>query len=159
MSRILGVNGILSHGEGNIDLLLGALAKHGHDVVDVRMPYRSFFSARWGADDDAELLAETAKDGDAVVCHSFGCLRTAYAMETVDFSAVFMFRPAMSRHYRFERPETVYCVHSRDDITIRLGARLLFHPFGVAGTKGFEQLGVHNTRSYGGHNQDFRHVG
>jgi hypothetical protein len=45
--RIAGVNGIATHGAGSIDLLLLELAKRGHVVLDIPLPKRHWFSARW----------------------------------------------------------------------------------------------------------------
>ena len=156
--KIVGVNGINTHGEGNIDRLLQSLATDGYDVCDILLPKRSFISARWGADDDAEFIAEMSDPGDVLVAHSFGALRAAEAMKLQDYSHVFMFNPAMDRRYDFEytHPETkLYCFHSKGDYTILLGSLLLLHPFGAAGRSGLDSERVTNIEISGGHNAAF----
>lgn len=161
--KIIGVNGINTHGAGNTDVMLAELQKLGYDVLDVHLPKRHFITARWGAAKDAEAIHQFAEDGDVIVAHSFGCLRAAKAMEIarsegLKYSTVFMFRPAMSRHYRFNglaRDTDVYCFFSYDDIPIMIGSWLIGHPFGAAGRAGFSDPSVINMRSAGDHNADF----
>lgn len=159
--KIIGVNGIGSHGEGNIDLFLGDLAELGYETLDLRLPKRHFVSAWWGASADAKLIVDESEDGDVLLCHSFGCLRGAKAMRQRSYSAIFMFRPAMSRLYRFpQRATTVYCFHSTEDLALRVGRWIPFHPFGKAGLTGFDRPptefpAVFNVQSWGDHNADF----
>ena len=154
--KIIGVNGIATDGAGNTDVLLKRLARLGYDTVDVQLPKRHFFSARWGAKKDAQLVVDNSDDGDVVVAHSFGCLRTAFAMRRRSYRAVFLIAPAMSKNYRFPMSSTdIYAFHSREDMAIRAGALLLFHPFGLAGRHGFNDPMVTNVHRAGGHNSYF----
>ena len=65
--KIIGVNGIATHGANNIDLMLRDLAERGWDTVDVRLPKRHFLSAYWGAAKDAQAIIDVSADGDAVI--------------------------------------------------------------------------------------------
>lgn len=154
--RIVGVNGIATHGEGSIDLLLAELALRGHEVVDVRLPWRHWFSARWGGCRDGLLVAQHARDGDIVVGHSFGCYRAWNAHQVRDFAAVICIAPAMSTSAEWRYPERVHCWHSRRDWAVRVGSALLFHPFGLAGVKGFSQEGVRNREEQCSHSGYFQ---
>lgn len=153
--RIVGVNGIATHGERNIDVLLNVLADRGLDVVDVPLPLRHWFSARWGGAADGLHIAEHARDGDIIVGHSFGCLRAWNAHKARNFKAVVCVAPAMSHTALWRYPERVHCLHSRRDWAVRLGSLLLFHPFGPAGVRGFTQEGVTNIEKHCGHNGYF----
>ena len=154
--RIVGVNGINTHGEGSIDLLLLTLDKRGHEVLDIPLPKRHTLSARWGGCTDGQTIAMHAKDGDIVVCHSFGGLRTHFAHQVRDFRAVICIAPAMSDDARWRYPDRVHCFHSKKDWAIRIGARLFLHPFGAAGSRGFTQEGVTNVEYDCGHSDYFK---
>lgn len=156
MARIVGINGIATRGHRSTDVMLSRLEELGHEVVDVDLPVRHTISAYWGADDDAALIASAARDGDYAIAHSFGALRLAYAMQSIDFRHVWLFRPAMRKDWEFDRPRRVTCIHSPDDWTIKLGGIVPFHPFGWAGVRGFTQTHVHNRWSMDGHSADFR---
>lgn len=153
--RIIGVNGINTHGERNVDLMLELLGNLGYQTEDVYLPKRSFISARWGAARDARIIADMSQDGDVVVAHSFGCLRAAVAMTTRKFKAAFLFRPAMDRNYAFPEGPDIHCFHSDQDMAILAGQFLLLHPFGAAGRVGFTDRRVINVQSFGGHSADF----
>jgi hypothetical protein len=153
--RIVGVNGIATDGAGSIDLLLLELAERGHVVIDVPLPKRHFVSARWGACPDGQLVAQRARDGDIVVAHSFGCLRTFHAHKVRNFAAVVCIAPAMSDAAEWLYPERVHCFHSRRDWAVRFGSMLLFHPFGPAGVRGFIQDGITNIERQCGHSDYF----
>jgi hypothetical protein len=157
--KIIGVPGIHSEGVGNTDLLGNMLAtRHGYNFMDLDLPIRGAWGARWKAEKDAKEIIAVANDGDAVIAHSYGCLKACIAMREVRFHSVFLFRPAMSRRYRFHRlinGTKVYCIYSPGDIAIWLGSILLFHPFGLAGAKGFKDRSVINVPSHSRHNHDF----
>jgi hypothetical protein len=156
--RILVVPGIRSQGKGNIDNLIEPLRDAGFEVVDVRLPRRHTWDVRNNKKcrEDARILASYSQDGDIVLAHSYGGIRTALAMELVKYSAVFLFRPAMSRRYKFPSPGThITCIHSRGDIAIFFGGLLFKHKFGWAGRKGFKDPRVNNIRSTGRHGADF----
>ncbi len=142
--KVLLVNGISTHGEGNVDRLGQVLARRGMKVADLKLPKRHFVSARWGAPQDAEIILCHAEPGDIVVGHSFGCLRTAYAEKRMDFGAVFCIAPAMERGWKWRRPERVHAYCSSSDMALHAGRFLILHPFGAAGLSGFKQNGVAN---------------
>lgn len=155
--KIVGVNGIATHGERNIDLLLRRLRILGHDVKDVRLPKRHWFSARWGGCPDGQLIASESADGDIIVAHSFGCLRAWNAHLVRDYRAIVCIAPAMEPDAKWKHPARVHCWHSAGDWAVRIGAWLRFHPFGAAGNVGFEQPGVVNIRLDGvGHGDYFK---
>lgn len=157
--RILGVNGIRSTGAATTDALGWELTRYGHEFVDINQPVRSAWGARWKAEQDARAIIDLANDGDVIIAHSYGCLKTTIAMRGIRFNSVFLFRPAMSRSHKFYRlinGTHVYCIHSPDDWTIKLGAIMAFHPFGLAGAYGFKDPFVTNTISEGGHSDDFK---
>lgn len=155
--KILFVNGINTHGENNTDRLLREVAKFGYDVVDVNQKIRRFWDARWKAKEDSKAIIEIAQDGDVLVAHSYAGLKAAIANRGINFRAMFLFRPAMSRNHSFPgwQDTKVYCIHSRGDLAIWAGSALLFHPFGLAGVAGFKDPFVTNVKSRGGHNEDF----
>lgn len=153
--RIVGVNGIATHGESNIDLLLLELAQRGHVVIDVPLPKRHWFSARWGGESDGERIIRQSRNGDIVIAHSFGCLRTWYAHQVRDYKAIVCIAPAMDPGMQWRHPERVHCFHSPKDWAVRLGSILVWHPFGPAGVRGFVQDGITNIERACGHNGYF----
>jgi len=156
--KILLVNGILTHGAGSVDLAGYELNRRGFQIIDVHQELRHPWDARNRNNllHDALDIVALARDGDVLLCHSYGCLKGAMAMEHVDFRKVYMFRPAMSRRHKFAQPEKVTCWYSPADLPVWFGGMLWFkHPFGWAGTLGFKQPGVTNIRSHGGHSNDF----
>jgi hypothetical protein len=157
--KIIGVNGIQSTGASTTDLALGYLSVRGFDTFDLDQPIRSAWGARFHAHKDALDIVEVAEDGDVVICHSYGCLKTAIAARAVSFKAIFMFRPAMSRWHRFSHVDgstEIYCIYSPQDYTILMGALLLYHNFGLAGLRGFRNRRVDNRVSHGPHSHDFQ---
>lgn len=152
--KIVGVNGIATHGEGNIDILLRELDSLGFDTLDVKLPKRHVLSAWWGHKMDAVAIAEASNDGDVVVCHSFGGARTAQAMRIRNYKAVVFVNPAMTRFHRFNRDD-IFCLHSKEDTTVKIGSWIPFHPFGRAGVDGFTDKSVNNIEITGGHNAAF----
>jgi predicted alpha/beta hydrolase family esterase len=155
MRRVIGINGIHTYGEGNIDPLLEMLEERGLPVVDVRLPKRNALDARWGGCIDAMEILRVSNDGDVAVAHSFGCVRAWYAQQHRMFSAIICIAPAMDPKAMWRRPEAVTCLYSPKDYAVRLGAMLMFHPFGPAGVKGFTQHRVQNIRYDCGHNGYF----
>lgn len=154
MSIIL-VNGINTHGAGNVDLVGERLRARGHQVVDVYLPKRRTLSARWGAGEDAITIAKHSEEGDVLIAHSFGCLRAARAMRLREYAAAFLIAPAMSKRWLFRNPGRVWCYYSPSDWVVRLGALAVLHPFGRAGVQGFEQPGVRNVRCESDHDDYF----
>ncbi len=158
MSKIIGVNGIASRGQGNTDKALKRLKAHGFKVHDLNQKIRHVWNVRWHKEQDARAIVEIAQNGDAILCHSYGGIKAALAMRDVRFSAVFFFRPAMERNYRFPMHSgaKIYCIHSAGDLALWAGSLLRFdHPFGLAGVYGFNDPAVENIKSSGGHNADF----
>lgn len=140
--RIVGVNGIRTHGATSTDLVLAAMRERGFETVDVQLPWRSVFTARFGGKGDGKLVAENSQDGDVLVAHSFGCLRSWHAHKIRNYAAIFCIAPAMSRRTKWRDPNRVHCWFSPDDKAVLAGTFLPFHPFGAAGTKGFKQAGI-----------------
>lgn len=153
--RIVGVNGIWSHGEENIDLLLYELNKLGYPIIDVFNDNSGPFRARFSAKKDAKEVIRVSQDGDILIAHSYGCLKAAYAMQQIKYAQVYMFRPAMSRKWKAPQGTITTCIYSKNDLAILVGSWLLFHPFGAAGRKGFDDSNILNIQSTGGHSEDF----
>lgn len=153
--KIVGVNGIRTHGAGNIDRLLMEMRGRGFATVDVTLPKAHAWNARCDAALEGRIVAQASRDGDIVVAHSYGCLRTLHAQRIRDYKLIVCIAPAMARDVQWEHPERVHCFYSPDDWAIRLGSWLLFHPFGAAGNKGFSQPGVVNRRVDGAGHNDF----
>ena len=161
--KLISIPGIHSDGTGTTDKLGYRLEALGYDFLDLDLPRRNAFNARWKAKKDAKRIIEVSEPGDVLIAHSFGCLRSAYAMREIDYLAVFMFRPAMRRNWKFPEGNTgIRCIYSRQDYAILAGSALLFHPFGMAGFKGFKNPTKlkRNTLGKGDHNNDFsdRHI-
>lgn len=157
--KVLGVNGIRSDGKKTTDALLAVLkAEYGYETSDVNQPIRTAWGARFSAKKDAKAIIELAEDGDVLIGHSYAGLKAAQANRGINFKAMFLFRPAMSRYYNFPgwQDTDVYCIHSRGDLAVWAGSFLLFHPFGLAGVMGFKDPFVTNVPSKGGHNDDFK---
>jgi hypothetical protein len=156
--KIHGVHGIWTDGKKNIRRMLNWLeSRYGYATREVRLPRRNPFSARFRAPEDARLLIEGAQDGDIAIGHSYGCAVVAQAMKQVEFSHVFLFRPAMEHTYLFPGNRTVvHCIHSKGDWAIFVGMMLrVGHPFGSAGRTGFDDPRVKNLLTRGGHSADF----
>lgn len=154
--KIIGVNGIRTHGSTSTDIVLREAELRGFDVVDVPLPKRGAFSARFGGKKDGEIIADHSSDGDIVVAHSFGCLRAWHAHNLRDYAGIICLAPAMSRKVKWRNPGRVHCWHSRDDLAVRVGTFLFFHPFGGAGTYGFLQAGInHHSAPGAGHGSYF----
>lgn len=149
MSTIVLVNGIWTHGESNVDALKAPLTDAGHRVVDVALPRRGPFRARFTAARDGRTVANHSNDGDVIVAHSFGCLRAAHAAKFREYAAIICVAPAMSRHYKWPHPRRVFCYHSNTDRALKAGALLILHPFGRAGLTGFTQEQVDNIDCWG----------
>jgi hypothetical protein len=156
--KIITVPGIESEGVKSTDRVGKAMKDLGYNVHDIEQPVRSAWGARWKAQRDAKDIIEVANDGDVIVAHSYGCLKTSIAMRGVNFAAAFLFRPAMSRWHRFPQYQDTktFCIYSKQDYTILGGSMLLFHPFGLAGYSGFRSAYVTNLKSHGAHSDDFK---
>ena len=150
---IWGVPGIFSQGERSTDDFLYELSSLGAtDVRDAGLPVRNFITARWRWRTDARALAKRLGAGDAVVAHSYGCLRTCEALNYLVRQGlpaprmVMLIAPAMSRGFRFDdifdNNIAVTALVSRSDDAIKWGSRMLWHPFGDAGRKGFDDSRV-----------------
>jgi len=139
--RILGVNGILTKGEGSTDLLLGALAARGHECIDIDIPVRGVFAARlpWITRADAKRVLREHRPGDVVVAHSRGALLTYQALRAgARFSQVFLFAPAMEADLPWPRNvNQVWVIHNPTDPALWVGRWLRRHPFGDLGRTGY----------------------
>jgi hypothetical protein len=156
--KIITVPGIESRGVKSTDRIGAALRDRGYEVHDMEQPVRSAWGARWKAETDAKDIIDVASDGDVVIAHSYGSLKTSIAMRGPKLLAVFLFRPAMSRWHRFPQYQDTktFCVYSKQDYTILGGSLLIFHPFGLAGFSGFRSPFVTNLKSHGAHSDDFK---
>lgn len=153
--KIHGVNGIRTHGAKNIDKLVRAIALKGFEVEDIPLPER-FLSARWGAESDGGIIADVTRDGDILVAHSFGCLRSWYAHTKRNYKAIICIAPAMAKDQPWRYPNQIHAFYSKSDWAVRIGMLLPLHPFGSAGNKGFDQPGIINNYCPGlGHNDYF----
>ena len=142
--RFVGVNGIGTNGAGNIDLLLARLRKRGFETVDVRLKWRHFITASWGAKRDAYDIVKNSRDGDIVVAHSYGALRTYRAHFLRKYKAILCIAPAMEPDEQWRDPSIVHSFYSKSDWAIRIGSAIPGHPFGPAGLRGFDQPGTTN---------------
>ena len=149
MSRIVLVHGIRSDGTNNVDVVGDELRRLGHVVVDVQTPVRHTWSARWSAKKDARQVAAASREGDILVAHSYGNLIAWHAHKMQNYEAVFCIAAAMSKNAIWRHPKRVFCYHSNTDGALKLGAALLWHPFGRAGLDGFTQRGVTNLPYHG----------
>lgn len=157
MDTILGVNGIRSTGVNTTDVLGAELQGIGYNFIDVNQTIRSAREARSMAQEDAMAIIAQANDGDCLIAHSYGCLKSSIAMRAIDFKAVFLIRPAMNQWHKFPlyHDTKIFCIHSWGDYTVLGGSMLLWHPFGAAGVLGFRSKRVANTRYTGAHSDDF----
>lgn len=153
--KIVGINGINSHGDGNVDLVLHLLRLRGFETVDVRLPKRHWFSARWGGKADGRIVAHLSNEGDILVAHSYGAVRAWYAHKLREYKAIFVIAPAQSSNVIWWTPERVICYYSSIDWVISLGALLPFHPFGRAGVEGYHQSGITNIEVQGSDHNDY----
>jgi hypothetical protein len=156
--KIITVPGIESRGVKSTDRIGRAMKELGYDTHDIDQPVRSAWGARWKAEKDAKDIIHYSNDGDVIIAHSYGCLKASIAMRGVNFLAAFLFRPAMSRWQKFPQYQKTktFCIYSKQDYTILGGSLLLFHPFGLAGFKGFRSPFVTNMKSHGAHSDDFK---
>lgn len=158
--KILGVSGIWSDGSGSTDIVLTLLRyKHGYPIQDIQNKTRGPFFARFKAKRDARKILEKSQDGDIVVAHSYGCLKTLKAAEKKSYSHLFLIAPAASEDYDFSKISErtkIHCLYSKKDWAVRVGSLLLFHPFGRAGLNGFSDPRVENHRFHGGHTHYFK---
>ena len=157
--RIALVNGIATHGKGNIDELIEPLRDLGHDVVDVDLPKRHFISAWWGHKADSDAIWRQAVACDAVIAHSFGGPRAWEADRRCNFQKLIFIAPAMDQHTALsnrKREKQVYCLHSEADLPVRIGSWLPWHPFGRAGVNGFSDPVAMNFEFGCGHSGYFK---
>jgi len=139
--RILGINGILSHGEDSTDKLLKLLQCRGYDAKPVDYPLATAFLARFSQKRNARILKAHHRHGDCLIAHSYGCLISLRAMEMgAKFDTVFWFAPAMSEHIVIPHHacKRLYVIHHLEDLAIKLGSWLWFHDFGKMGAVGYQ---------------------
>jgi pimeloyl-ACP methyl ester carboxylesterase len=146
MAKVIGINGILSHGACGTDLALKDLSGMGYTTLDYDYPMRTALSAwfnknRW---DDAKGLLELTEGGDHILAHSYGCLIVLEAMRMgAKFDQVFFFGAAASsdRYPWFpmlpDACNDLYVVYNPADRALRYGSMIPFHPFGKLGYKGY----------------------
>jgi hypothetical protein len=140
------------------DVFLAEMRALGYRTEDPELAYRWALTAWWSLRKDAREVRDVLRHGDALVCHSYGCLRGTRGAEMAleengeIVSVLFLIAPAMSKDYKFERlhPKTkVVCLHSTADKAVKWGARWPFHPFGSAGNVGFNDDHVINVEMPG----------
>jgi hypothetical protein len=153
--RVVGVNGINTHGENNVDRVLEACADRGLETVDVRLPKRHWFSARWGGRPDGEKVAAESQEGDILVCHSFGAVRAFHAHKLVEYRAIICIAPAAPARMQWRNPDRVWCYYSAADWAVRIGSWLPRHVFGRAGLSGFSDPRVKNIEVPGAGHSDY----
>ena len=157
------INGILTHGAGNVDRaephLLG---RFGTRPIDVVLPKRGpFETRRWKvAELDSKIILQTVRPYGVthVMAHSFGAPRILMAAQKHEFEVLLLVRPALNRHFDLDTlagNPTVICVYSTGDWAVRLGALMPLHLFGRAGCKGMSHNSAINVRSKGRHGADF----
>lgn len=149
MSRVIIVHGIHSHGgsekaevEG-IDRFGQALKDLGHEVVEFEYPKRWALQLYWPglARDDGRALANTMRDGDHVVAHSYGCLVWQMSiLAGAKWGKCFLFGGAATSD-KFFYPDfslvEAHVVYNPEDRALMFGALLPFHPFGKLGLRGY----------------------
>lgn len=160
MARVILINGILTHGEGNVDVLGARLAARGYQVEDTWHEKVNPITARWRGISIARSKANWIEDGDIIVAHSFGCVITRHLlhMVDVDVAGAYLIAPADGERKSWEDAQvrTVFCYHSPEDWTVRLGSWLWFHVFGSAGLNGYEDERVVNVEMESDHNDYFK---
>lgn len=155
MVPVAGINGINTHGQANVDVVLSHLRSRDIPTIDVSLPMRNWISARWGGRKDAEAIVEQVPAGAVLVAHSFGAVRARLAHWLQEFSAIILIAPADGRSATWRNPSRVWCYHSRSDLAVLAGSVLPFHVFGRAGLDGYKQAGVHNRRVDSSHSDYF----
>jgi len=162
MTRILGVNGILSDGSESIDILLKELSAFGHTSVDAVYPkthlfrFQTYDKGRQYQDADT-IIKNYYTSNMVVVAHSRGCLVVWRMMEVgCRFKSVFLFRPAMNRDFSLPLDQVnVVCVFSPYDRAIKWGGKLPFNDFGNAGRYGLDDPRVINIKAPKYENSEF----
>lgn len=144
---VVGVPGIHSKGKANIDRGLEHMQRNFPlRPRDPDLALRWAITAWFYVNQDAREVADVTRHGDALFCHSYGCLRGTRAAEMIYqeqrdvVSLLFLIAPAMSVNYDFSKlsPKTrVVALVSKHDTAIKWGSRIPMHPFGDAGRKGF----------------------
>lgn len=150
IKTVIGVPGIHEGRKSATDKALAQLKLYGFHTEDPELALRWAITARFFVNRDARQVLNALRDGDALFCHSYGCLRgtraaeMAYQKNGEIVRLLFLVAPAMEVDYDFSKlsPLTrVVCLHSSEDDAIKWGARMRFSPFGDAGRKGFEDIG------------------
>jgi len=149
MKRVLGVNGIHNWSTSSnsfTDKLLATLAQD-FEVIDIAYPrmWALFAYLQTAKERRADVIAATAKHGDILVAHSFGCLASIYAMRKMaaeptprKFSHVFFFGAAAEQDvYIPDCFDKLYNIHSKNDVALKWGDRLPWHDFGLLGHSGY----------------------
>ncbi len=146
MRKILGVNGIRTDGANSTDLILSRLKNLGCSVRDVKHPKVSLFDVPFLRFDylkrrDAGIIITCMEQGDNLIAHSYGCLRSLEAMERgAKFNTVFWFAPAMDAD--FEIPvggcKRLFIIYNKYDKAIWWAKLLLLHDFGKMGRVGYQ---------------------
>ncbi|MBW8034203.1 MAG: hypothetical protein FVQ79_00615 [Planctomycetes bacterium] len=152
--KILGINGVGTHGSDTTDVLLHELAKLGHETIDAN--YRTTRLFRFQTYDrgrqfeDALFIANNYWEPDcAVIAHSRGGLVLWRMLEIgFHFSTIFLFRPAINKDFILPLHQVyMNCIYRPDDRAIKWASRLPFNDFGNAGRFGIDDDRVINIRA------------
>lgn len=158
--RILGLNGILTHGAQSTDRLLGLLGERGYQTLDVNYPFTFALMAHFRQRANTTYLLEAYRPGDCLIAHSYGCLLAYRAMQMgAVFDKVFLFAPAMKADVEFPAGayKHIYVMHHPRDFAVWLGSLLPFHAFGRMGRDGYQgppRDDITNLESKGGSDYD-----
>ena len=154
--KVIGIPGIHSRGKDSTIRVLVELDKLGHRILPLVLGNRNILNARWKTKRDVDEIVKFSEPGDILVAHSRGCILAGHAAQRVEYSHIFVLAPAMSKNWEWFNPRRVTCFHSKGDWVVKLGSRLLFHPFGLAGVVGYTQHGVQNIGVSSDHDDYFQ---
>jgi len=161
MRRTVIVNGIKTHGEGNVDKFKRALTAAQIPTADFWYPRRGIITGgmRYFVRKDGKALYEGTLDGDHIAAHSRGPLIVNEAMRLGrKFGVVWYYSPAVRIDAVFppEGAEEIYIVFNPTDDVINLTWLLRWlmpwSMFGAMGSHGAEvqlqSIPTHNIRHY-----------
>ena len=163
LPTIVSSYGIHNGRKSATDAVLRRMEALDYPTKDPELAYRWALTAWFFVRRDAREVRDVLRDGDVMVCHSYGCLRgtlgarMAYKQGT-RVKVLFLIAPAMSKDFRFDMlpPDiTVVCLYSKDDVAVKWGARWPFHAFGSAGNVGFTDERVININFDGRDHGDY----
>jgi len=137
------VHGILTNGEGDINLLFGGLASLGLSPRIYQYPHNGLLdqrSARKRHENAHGLLSVMAR-GQHVVAHSNGCGVVHGAMMLgARFDRAFLFGAALDDELAWPKDgaRKINVIHNPKDRALTFGRLLRSHPFGGLGKRGYQ---------------------